>query len=241
MIEIVKCFLYVFYVGLLLLEMLLLNKGSVFSIQECIDFNLQGLLLYNIEIIEEQIECVYSQYNLCNIDLDCYIFLCLIQDNNEILFFCLFEEYLEEMMLIIYIFMVGQVCQEFLKIYWIYCGLFIFYLDCEWIDDILCSVIKNNVKIVVVIDSEWIFGFGDQGIGGMGILIGKLLLYIVCGGISLVYILLVVLDVGINNLDLFNDLMYMGWCYEWVSGVQYEEFVDLFIQVIKCCWFNVLL
>ena len=50
-----------------------------------------------------------------------------------------------------------------------------------------------------------------------------------------------VLDVGTNNPDLLNDPMYMGWRHERVSGAQYEEFVDLFIQAIKRRWPNVLL
>ncbi|MGV8267470.1 NAD-dependent malic enzyme, partial [Pseudomonas aeruginosa] len=108
-------------------------------------------------------------------------------------------------------------------------------------DDILRSATKNNVKIVVVTDSERILGLGDQGIGGMGIPIGKLSLYTACGGISPAYTLPVVLDVGTNNPDLLNDPMYMGWRHERVSGAQYEEFVDLFIQAIKRRWPNVLL
>ncbi|WP_225013524.1 NAD-dependent malic enzyme, partial [Pseudomonas aeruginosa] len=103
------------------------------------------------------------------------------------------------------------------------------------------SATKNNVKIVVVTDSERILGLGDQGIGGMGIPIGKLSLYTACGGISPAYTLPVVLDVGTNNPDLLNDPMYMGWRHERVSGAQYEEFVDLFIQAIKRRWPNVLL
>ncbi len=152
----------------------LLNKGSAFSTQERIDFNLQGLLPHNIETIEEQTERAYSQYNLCNTDLDRHIFLRSIQDNNETLFFRLLEEHLEEMMPIIYTPTVGQACQEFSKIYRTHRGLFISYPDRERIDDILRSATKNNVKIVVVTDSERILGLGDQGIGGMGIPIGKL-------------------------------------------------------------------
>lgn len=241
MTETAKRPLYVPHAGPSLLEMPLLNKGSAFSTQERIDFNLQGLLPHNIETIEEQTERAYSQYNLCNTDLDRHIFLRSIQDNNETLFFRLLEEHLEEMMPIIYTPTVGQACQEFSKIYRTHRGLFISYPDRERIDDILRSATKNNVKIVVVTDSERILGLGDQGIGGMGIPIGKLSLYTACGGISPAYTLPVVLDVGTNNPDLLNDPMYMGWRHERVSGAQYEEFVDLFIQAIKRRWPSVLL
>lgn len=73
MTETAKRPLYVPHAGPSLLEMPLLNKGSAFSTQERIDFNLQGLLPHNIETIEEQTERAYSQYNLCNTDLDRHI------------------------------------------------------------------------------------------------------------------------------------------------------------------------
>lgn len=73
-----KCFLYIFYVGLILLEFFLLNKGSVFINDECSYFNLYGLLLEVVEIIEEQVECVYCQYQDFKNDDDKYIYLCNI-------------------------------------------------------------------------------------------------------------------------------------------------------------------
>lgn len=59
--------------------------------------------------------------------MEWYIFFCDIQDNNEILFFWLIVDYIEEMMLIIYMLMVGEVCECFFDIYCSVRGLFIVY------------------------------------------------------------------------------------------------------------------
>ncbi len=94
--------LYLPYAGPTLLEMPLLNKGSAFTLNERIAFNLIGLLPQNVESIEEQAERAYRQYRLCQNDLDRHIYLRAIQDDNETLFFRLLEEHLEEMLPIIY-------------------------------------------------------------------------------------------------------------------------------------------
>ncbi|RZO10764.1 NAD-dependent malic enzyme [Pseudomonas moorei] len=233
--------LYISYSGPSLLEMPLLNKGSAFTPQERIDFNLIGLLPQNVETIEEQVARVYNQYKQCSSDLDKHVYLRSIQDNNETLFFRLLGAHLEEMLPIIYTPTVGQACQEFSTIYRTHRGLFVSYPDRERMDDILRSVTKDQVKIVVVTDSERILGLGDQGIGGMGIPIGKLSLYTACGGISPAYTLPIVLDVGTNNRDLLDDPMYMGWRHERVTGKDYEEFVALFIEAIQRRWPDVVL
>ena len=233
--------LYIAYAGPSLLEMPLLNKGSAFTPQERIDFNLIGLLPQNVETIEEQVDRVYRQYEQCASDLDKHIYLRSIQDNNETLFFRLLESHLDKMLPIIYTPTVGQACQEFSKIYRTHRGLFISYPDRDRIDDILRSATKDSVKIIVVTDSERILGLGDQGIGGMGIPIGKLSLYTACGGISPAYTLPIVLDVGTNNQELLDDPMYMGWRHPRITGQDYAEFVDLFIQAVKRRWPGVLL
>lgn len=233
--------LYIPYSGPALLETPLLNKGSAFSPQERVDFNLVGLLPQNVETIEEQVDRVYNQYLQCTTDLDRHIFLRSIQDNNETLFFRLLESHLAAMMPIIYTPTVGQACQEFSKIYRTHRGLFISWPDRERMDDILFSATKDRVKIIVVTDSERILGLGDQGIGGMGIPIGKLSLYTACGGISPAYTLPIVLDVGTNNQQLLDDPMYMGWRHPRITGKEYEEFVELFVQGVMRRWPDVLL
>ena len=233
--------LYVPYAGPSLLELPLLNKGSAFSLNERIDFNLIGLLPRTVETIEEQVDRAYHQYCLCQTDLDRHILLRAIQDDNETLFFRLLEDHLEEMLPIIYTPTVGKACQEFSNIYRNHRGIFVSYPDRAYIDDILRSATKDNMKVIVVTDGERILGLGDQGIGGMGIPIGKLSLYTACGGISPAYTLPIVLDVGTNNQELLDDPRYMGWRHERISGKEYYDFVDLFVEAVKRRWPDVLL
>ncbi len=233
--------LYISYAGPVLLETPLLNKGSAFSKYERLMFNLEGLLPYNIETIEEQAERCYQQFKSFHNLLEQHVYLRNIQDTNETLFFRLVVEHLEEIMPCIYTPTVGRACQDFSKIYRRKKGLFISYPDRDRLDDIMQNATKHNVKVIVVTDGERILGLGDQGIGGMGIPIGKLSLYTACGGISPAYTLPVVLDVGTNNEELRNDPLYMGWRHERIAGDDYYEFVEKFVQAVVHRWPNVLL
>lgn len=233
--------LYIPYAGPALLEMPLLNKGSAFSQHERLDFNLIGLLPQKVETINEQLARAYLQYQQCNSDLERHIHLRAIQDDNETLYFRLVSEHLEEMLPIIYTPTVGKACQEFSNIYRNHRGLFISYPDREHMEDILRSATKDNVKVIVVTDGERILGLGDQGIGGMGIPIGKLALYTACGGISPAYTLPIMLDVGTNNQSLLDDPMYMGWRHPRVSQEEYDAFMEDFVSAVKHRWPNVLL
>ncbi|QPL45611.1 NAD-dependent malic enzyme [Halomonas sp. A40-4] len=233
--------LYLPYAGPSLLEMPLLNKGSAFTQEERLAFNLIGLLPQKVETIDEQLERAYRQYQQCHSDLERHIHLRAIQDDNETLYFRLVSQHLEEMLPIIYTPTVGKACQEFSNIYRNHRGLFISYPDREHMDDILRSATKDNVKVIVVTDGERILGLGDQGIGGMGIPIGKLALYTACGGISPAYTLPIMLDVGTNNKSLLDDPMYMGWRHERIGQEEYNEFMATFIAAVKRRWPSVLL
>lgn len=77
-------------------------------------------------------------------------------------------------------------------------------------------VIVGDIDFIVVIDFESIFGIGDWGVGGINIVIGKLVVYIVVVGIDFSCVILVVFDVGINNEKFLNDFLYIGNKYECV-------------------------
>ncbi|MCG6459973.1 NAD-dependent malic enzyme [Vibrio parahaemolyticus] len=228
--------LYIPYAGPALMATPLLNKGSAFSAEERSSFNLEGLLPETTETIQEQVERAYQQYKSFESDMDKHIYLRNIQDTNETLFYRLVQNHISEMMPIIYTPTVGAACENFSNIYRRGRGLFISYPNRDRIDDLLNNAANHNVKVIVVTDGERILGLGDQGIGGMGIPIGKLSLYTACGGISPAYTLPIVLDVGTNNPQRLADPMYMGWRHPRITGSDYDAFVEEFIQAVQRRW-----
>ena len=236
-----KSALYIPHSGPSLLETPLLNKGSAFSAAERVAFNLTGLIPPRYETIEEQVSRAYMQYSSFEEPINKHIYLRAIQDNNETLYYRLIKEHIDEMMPIIYTPTVGDACEQFSDIYRSSRGLFISYSERHQMDDILRNATKRKVKVIVVTDGERILGLGDQGIGGMGIPIGKLSLYTACGGISPAYTLPVMLDVGTNNEKLLADPMYMGARHKRIGQAEYDEFVDMFIHAVQRRWPEVML
>lgn len=233
--------IYISHAGPSLLETPLLNKGSAFSESERLAFNLIGLLPPRYENIEDQVKRAYMQYKSFDEPINKHIYLRAVQDNNETLFYGLLKEHLVEMLPIIYTPTVGEACEHFSDIYRSARGIIASYEERQFIDEMLRSVTKNKVKVIVVTDGERVLGLGDQGIGGMGIAIGKLAIYTACGGISPAYTLPVSLDVGTNNKTLLDDPHYMGTRHPRIKKAEYDAFVDQFIDAAQRRWPGVLI
>jgi malate dehydrogenase (oxaloacetate-decarboxylating) len=219
--------------GLLLLECPLLNKGSAFSDQERREFNLLGLLPAGVSTLEDQVARRYEEYQQKTSDLDRFIFLRALQDRNETLFYALLRQHLAEMLPIIYTPEVGDICQRYSHIFRRPRGLFFSYPQRQEINAILENRPYRQVDVIVVTDGERILGLGDQGVGGMGIPVGKLALYTLCGGIDPGKTLPIMLDVGTNNPERLADPHYLGWRHERVTGQQYDDFIEDFVQAVE--------
>ena len=219
--------------GMDLLDTPLLNKGTAFTEEERNKFGLHGLLPPHIEELNEQVLRAYEAYQREDNDLERHIYLRALQDTNEVLFYRLLLDHIEEMTPIVYTPVVGQACQQFSHIYRRPRGLFISYPLRDSIPALLQNRPNAQVDVIVVTDGERILGLGDQGVGGLGIPIGKLSLYSLIGGIHPERTLPIILDVGTNNAERLNDPEYLGWRHERIAGQEYFDFVDRFVQAVK--------
>jgi len=210
-----------------------LNKGTAFTEQERTKLGLHGLLPPYVASIDEQLVRAYEAYKRNQSDLDRHIFLRALQDTNEVLFYRLLLDHIEEMTPMVYTPVVAQACQQFSHIYRRPRGLFISYPLRDSIPAVLRNRPDPEVDVIVVTDGERILGIGDQGAGGMGIPIGKLSLYTLVGGIRPNRTLPILLDVGTNNTERLNDPEYLGWRDERITGQAYFDFIDQFVQAVK--------
>ena len=233
--------LYTQYAGPTLLETPLLNKSTAFSHDERVAFNLLGLLPPRYETMEEQVARARLQFESFDEAINRHIWLRALQDTNETLFFRLVRDHIEEMLPLIYTPTVGDACEHFSDIYRKARGLFISLDDRDHLDDLLRCVTKRQVKVIVITDGERILGLGDQGIGGMGIPVGKLSLYTACGGISPAYTLPVIVDVGTDNQKLLDDPVYIGKRHPRIRGDEYNAFMEQVLTAFDRRWPGVMI
>src|SRR5579864_3000724 len=210
-----------------------LNKGTAFDEVEREAFGLHGLLPPIVETLNAQCVRAYEAFLLKENDLERHIYLRALQDANEVLFYRLLLENVEEMLPIVYTPVVALGCAQFSHIYRRPRGLFISYPLRDTIPELLRNHPNSKVDVIVVTDGERILGIGDQGVGGLGIPIGKLSLYSLIGGIHPSRTLPIVLDCGTNNVERLNDPEYLGWRHERIIGAEYDNFVEMFVRAVK--------
>jgi len=209
------------------------NKGTAFTNADREALHLTGLLPPRVHSPAEQELRVLGNIRSLPTDLDRYLYLIALQDRNEILFYRVVMNNIEEMMPLIYTPTVGQACQEFQHIFRKPRGFYVSLNERGRIREVLQNWPHKEARIIVITDGERILGLGDLGAQGMGIPIGKLSLYSACAGIHPTQCLPVMLDVGTNNEALLNDPLYNGLEQRRKRGEQYDELLDEFIEAAR--------
>lgn len=213
----------------------MLNFGPAYTVEQRRALGLTGLLPPAVNTIDDQLKRVYRQFADMPNPLSRYVFLNQLQDLNEILYYRLVTEHLDEMLPIIYTPTVGQAIQQFSRTFDRPRGVYLSIDDPEGMDDAFRAHGQgaDDVDLIVVTDSEGILGIGDQGVGGIRIAVGKLAVYTTAAGLHPLRGVPVVLDVGTDNLELLNDGAYLGVRHARVRGQRYDDFVALFVEKVK--------
>ncbi|MFA5168215.1 MAG: NAD-dependent malic enzyme [Candidatus Omnitrophota bacterium] len=220
--------------GVELLRDPMLNKGTAFTLEEREAFGLLGLLPVRVDSLEDQAQRAMDNVRRKSSDLEKYIYLTGLQERNKTLFYRILIDHLAEVMPIVYTPTVGKACQEYGHIFRSsHEGLFIAAQYRGRMKKVLENWPRRDVRIIVVTDGERILGLGDLGADGMGIPVGKLMLYTACAGIHPKYCLPVTLDVGTNNEARLKDPLYIGTQHRRLRGEDYEDFIEEFVTAAR--------
>jgi len=211
----------------------LTTKGTAFTVDERRRLGLLGLLPTTVKTLAQQAAHCWHEFSTRPDDLDKHVYLRSLQDRNETLFYRVLAEHIPETLPIVYTPTVGEACQRFSEIYRRPRGLFVSYADRDCLEEVLRNRPHRDVGVIVVTDGQRILGLGDQGIGGMGIPIGKLSLYTLIGGIDPARTLPIVLDVGTDNVELLEDPQYLGWRHRRIDDDEYYAFIDKFVAAVR--------
>ncbi|MGK7344826.1 MAG: NAD-dependent malic enzyme [Candidatus Nitrospinota bacterium M3_3B_026] len=211
----------------------LLNKGTAFTESERRELSLAGLLPPHVSTMTEQLGRVYENYQAKPNDLERYVYLRALQDRNETLFYALLREHAAEMIPIIYTPTVGEAVRKGSHIYRYSRGLYISPANVAMMGQMIKNLPSQDIEVIVVTDNQGILGIGDQGIGGMGIPIGKLSLYTLAAGVPPAACLPICLDVGTDNEALLDDPLYLGQKHHRLTGEKYDSLIEAFVDAVK--------
>lgn len=153
------------------------------------------------------------------------------------------EDYLPELMPVVYTPTVGEAIQRFSDEYRGQRGLFLSIDEPDDIADAFQTfgLGPDDVDLIVCTDAEAILGIGDWGVGGIQIAVGKLALYTAGGGIDPRRCIAVSLDVGTNNEQLLQDPFYLGNRHARREGAGYDAFIKRYIETANRLFPNAIL
>jgi malate dehydrogenase (oxaloacetate-decarboxylating) len=212
-----------------------INRGTAFTYEQRRELGLTGLLPSGESTLDSQLRRTYAQYRAQATDLAKWVYLTNLRSRNEVLFYKLLSEHIEEMLPIVYTPTVGLAIERFSNEFRRSRGV---YLSVDHPEDVETALRNTglgaeDVDLLVATDSEGILGIGDQGVGGIEISVGKLAVYTAAAGIHPSRVLPVVLDVGTDNLNLLNDEMYLGERHSRIRDARYDDFIDAYVTACQ--------
>jgi malate dehydrogenase (oxaloacetate-decarboxylating) len=217
--------------GMAVLASPMINQGTAFTPAQRRELGLTGLLPGGVSTLDAQLRRTYAQFCRQGSNLAKWVYLTNLRSRNEVLFYKLLSEHIEEMLPIVYTPTVGLAIERFSSEFRRPRGV---YLSVDHPEDVETALRNTglgaeDVDLLVATDSEGILGIGDQGVGGIEISVGKLAVYTAAAGIHPSRVLPVVLDMGTDNLTLLNDVMYLGERHSRVRDERYDQLIDAYV------------
>lgn len=209
------------------------NRGRRYSTAERLEKNLLGLVPSGgPRPLSAEISRLLISLKECTSVLHRYEVLMHILETDEELFFAAAQANLTKVLPMIYTPAVGDACVNYSTLNIAPRGLWIGADQAGRVRSVIDNWPAADVDVVVVSDCERILGLGDLGANGMGIPVGKLLLYSACGGVDPAKCLPVTLDVGCNTEAIRENDAYIGLRHPRITGQKYDDFVEEFISAI---------
>ena len=216
------------------------NKGTSFTEKERQGLELSGMVPPAVRSMESQVQNCLKVFEVKQGDIEKFIYVRSLFDRNVTLAHALIACDIRRLMPIIYTPTVGLACRDYSSMFRKAHGLHFYPGNIEQAEDILYRYGHRDIRVAVVTDNQGILGIGDQGVGGIAICLGKLMLYTQGAGIAPWHCLPISLDVGTDNEELLADDNYLGWRHQRLKGEDYVKFVQRFAKAFRTVYPNAL-
>lgn len=211
------------------------NKGTAFTQEERERLGLTGVLPPRVKTIEEQAAETYALFETKTSNIEKRHFLMEVFNTNRTLFFYLMGQHITEFMPIVYDPVIAESIENYNERYQRpQDAVYLSVKHPEWIKKSLANVSGDrDIRLIVVTDAQGILGIGDWGVDGVDIAVGKLMVYTAAAGINPAQVLPVSIDAGTDNPKLLDDPNYLGERHQRITGQEYFDFIDRFVDEVE--------